>query len=204
MTEEKTELINICKFLAEVGVLKRLPLTGLKLAGVVENEFIAMHVVRAAQLAYILAELEGANPEKTACMVLFHDNGETRVGDQHKVAARYFDIKKAEQRAFVAQIQNLPASIQRKLKGYYSEYKQCGSLEGIVAKDADWLETAISCKELMEQGASASLQVWIDNVRKALKTKSAKKLLKIIEAEKDFTSSWWRGLMKMTYKQAST
>lgn len=195
---------KICHFLAEIGVLKRQARTGPKLAGVATDETIANHVTRAAQLAYILAELEGADPEKTACMVLFHDNGEVRVGDQHKVASRYFDINQAEKAAYIEQVDQLPRKTSQKLKNYYQEFENRNTLEGIVAKDADWLENAITVKEMMEQGGHKDLQVWIENVKKALETESAKKILRIIEAQESFTTSWWQGLKKMTYEKLSS
>lgn len=192
---------NIAKFFAEIGILKRFSRSGCKLAGIKEEEFIGLHVVRAAQIAYILAQLEGANPEKTACIALFHDNGEIRVGDQNKVSARYFDISQAEKKAYLEQIADLPSITQQKLKQYFNEFEKRNTKEGVVAKDADWLETAISAKEYLEKGAPKFMQKWIDNVKKALETLSAKKILEIIEKQEDFTNSWWQGLKKMTYKK---
>lgn len=192
---------STAKFFAEIGTLKRFSCSGWKLAGIKEEDFIGLHVVRAAQIAYILAHLEGVNPEKTACIVLFHDNGEIRVGDQNKVAARYFDISQAEKKAYLEQIANLPSITQQKLKQYFLEFEKRNTKEGIVAQDADWLETAISAKEYLEKGAPKSIQNWIDNVKKALETSSAKKILEIIEKQEDFTDSWWQGLKKMTYQK---
>ena len=70
--------------------------------------------------------------------------------------------------------------------------------EGIVAKDADWLELAFQAKQYIDQGHLAA-QNWIDNVEKALETDSAKELLK--EMQKTNFTDWLIGLKKMTYKK---
>lgn len=145
--------------------------------------------------------LENADPEKTACMVLFHDNGETRVGDQNKVAARYIDSADAERLAYQEQVRGLPAELQKRLMHYYDHFELRDTKEGVVAKDADWLEAAITVKELLETGHSRGLQNWIDNIRQALETESAKEILQLVENSENLMNSWWQGLKKMTYKK---
>lgn len=193
-------LKKITRFFAEISNLRRVKRSGFTLAGVGSPETIAEHVVRAAQIAYILAFLEEADPEKTAAIVLFHDNGEIRVGDQHKVASRYFDISKAETKAFEAQMENLPEELQKRIISLRNEHEKRHTREGMVARDADWLETAVEAKEYEEQGFKI-MRKWIANVKKALETESAKKLLEYIEKEEDFLNSWWQGLKKMTYRK---
>lgn len=183
------------KFLSELGVSRRLQRSGPKVSGVKNSENVAEHVFRAAQIGYLLAFLEGADPEKTAAMLLFHDNGEIRVGDQHNVAARYFDIRLAEQDAFKEQLKRLPKKLADKIGGFFREFNQHQTKEAIVAKDADWLEAAITAKEYLERGYQGQ-QDWVDNVRAALVTDSAKQLLETIVAEKDFINCWWKGLQE--------
>lgn len=191
---------KITRFLAELGASRRIQTSGPTLAGIKYPPNLAEHAFRAAQIGYLLAFLEGADPEKTASIVLFHDNAEIRVGDQNKVAANYFDKKPGETQALKDQLANLPPDLSRRIETLYQTYKTRDSKEGIVAKDADWLETAITAKEYLEQGYQG-MQNWIDNVSKALETGSAKALLKEIAAQKDFTNSWWQGLKKMTYRK---
>ena len=60
-------LKNTVNFIFEVNQLKRQRHSGFQLAGVKEPDSIAEHVMRAAQIGYILAVMEGdANPEKVA------------------------------------------------------------------------------------------------------------------------------------------
>jgi putative hydrolase of HD superfamily len=191
-------LKNITKFFAELGMSRRRQRSGPLLAGVKYPENIAEHVFRAAQIAYVLAYMEGANTEVCAAIVLFHDNGEFRTGDQNKIASRYFNIDQAEADALTEHFDQLPTNLSKKLLNYYHQFEARDTKEGIVAKDADWLETAITAKEYSEQGYQGH-QNWIDNIRQALETASAKKILDLIDEETDFTNSWWQGLKKMNY-----
>ncbi|MDD4900654.1 MAG: HD domain-containing protein [Patescibacteria group bacterium] len=190
---------NIVNFIFEINQLKRQCHSGFQLVGVKNPDSVAEHVMRAAQIGYILAVMEGdANPEKVAAMVLIHDNGEARVGDQHKVAARYYAKEDAEANAFFDQLKNLGRTIEKKWAKYFQEFEQRNTKEGIIAKDADWLETAFQAKEYLDIGYPF-LDVWIKNTSKALETKSAKALLKAMASTK-FTD-WWPALKKMTYKK---
>ncbi len=190
---------NLIKYISEQTVLKNIPRSGWETAGVKYPESLAEHVCIAAQLAYIIGELEGLDGNKCATLVLFHDNGEIRIGDQHKVSSRYINIKKAEENAYKEQIQNLPTQISEKLQKLFDEKENRTTKEGIVAQDADWLECAIQAKIYTEQGYNCT--EWIENTEKALETKSAKEILKLIKQEKNFTTIWWQGLKKMTYKK---
>lgn len=192
---------NITNFIFELNGLKRQVRTGFWHVGVKTPDTVAEHVARAAQIAYILAVMEGdANPEKTACIVLVHDNGEIRTGDQNKVSARYFSISDGESNAFNEQLKNLGEEIKEKWSGYFSEYEKRDTKEGIIAKDADWLEAAFQAKEYLDLGYRSAVD-WINNIEKALETESAKKILK--EMKKTEFSDWWQGLKKMTYKKLS-
>jgi len=191
------DISNVSKFFAEIGVLKKLPKMGMRMTGTDGEGMVSQHVTRAAQIAYVLAHLEGANQERTACIVLFHDNGEVRIGDQNKIAARYLNTKQAEKDAYLEQMHNLPDALDEKLSNYFLEFEERTTKEAIVAKDADYLETAITAKELIEQGGSKGLNNWIENVRNALKTESAKEILDYIIKQDDFTNTWWQGLKKL-------
>lgn len=190
---------NIVNFIFELNQLKRQRHNGFRLAGVNTPDSIAEHVFRAAQIGYILSVMEGgANPDKVVAMIMIHDNPEARIGDQNKVSARYFSNKEAEENAFADQLNNLDETIKKKWREYFNEHRERNTKEGIIAKDADWLEQAFQAKEYVDLGY-ASAQDWINNVEKALETKSAKILLK--EMKKTEFTDWWQGLKKMTYKK---
>ena len=190
---------SLVNFIFELNQLKRQRHSGFQLAGVKNPNTVAEHMFRAAQIGYILAVMEGdANPEKVTCMLIIHDNGEARIGDQNKVSARYFSKKSVEENAFLEQLEGLGEDIQKRWKNYFEEYEERITKEGIVAKDADWLETAFQAKEYIGTGYK-SAQNWIDNVKGALETESAKKIIE--EMEKTEFTDWWQDLKKMTYKK---
>jgi len=174
-------------------MLKRNQREGFRLSGVENPDSLADHVTVAAQLAYIIGEMEGLDGRTCATMVLFHDNGEARVTDQHKVAARYIDNRDSELSAFTDQMGLLPEKIKDKILDLFQQYTNKNTPEGIVAKDADWLEAALQAKIYSEQGYQ-NLENWIKNVSGSLKTGCAKKLLAEIKTMPDFTTTWWQGL----------
>lgn len=189
---------KIVNFIFEINQLKRNKQSGWGLAGIANPPSIAEHSLRAAQIGYIVAVMENADPEKVAAMILLHDNGEARIGDQNKIAARYFEKSQAEARAFSDQAKNLGEIIEKKWRGYFGEFENRNTKEGIIAKDADWLETAFQAKEYFDLGHT-SAKDWIQNVENAMETKSAKIIL--TEMKKTKFTDWWRGLKKMTYKK---
>lgn len=187
------DLKKTTNYIFELGVLKKFRHSGTKMAGVVNPDSIAEHAYRTAVIGYILAEMEKANPEKTALICLLHDNAEARITDLHKVARRYIDSSKAEMKAYEEQTASL-GDIGKKFLGLFKEYEHAKTREGVIARDADMLETAFQAKEYLDQGYKAC-QDWIRNVEKCVKTKSAKKLLK--EMKKVEFTDWWRGLKNM-------
>lgn len=201
----KKQAQKVANFIFEIGQLKREFRRGLGLTGVTQPDTVAEHALRTAQIGFILAEMENekagqeiVSAEKVAAMLLIHDNAEARVGDQHKVGARYFNIKEAEHAAFAEQIAGLGDGVEKKWKTYFEEYGNRNTKEGIVAKDADWLETAFQAKEYIDLGYE-SAQNWIDNVEKAVETESAKEIMAAMK-EMKFTD-WWKDLKKMTYEK---
>lgn len=194
------ETEKIKKYLSEIQMLKRLDHIGFKLSGVIEGDSLAAHSLIAAQIAYIIGELEGCDGAKCAAINIFHDNHEARIGDHNKVSARYINTDEAEILAEQEQFANLPADIAEKIFAMTNEHRDRKTKEGIVAKDADWLETAIQGKIYLEMGYKGA-EDFINNVEKALETESAKKLLSAIKDDSDFTNCWWQGLKKMTYQK---
>jgi 5'-deoxynucleotidase YfbR-like HD superfamily hydrolase len=143
--------------------------------------------------------MEGdADPEKVVTIHMIHDNAETRIGDQDKVAARYYLNGEAEAKAFIEQTALLSEAIQKKWQEYFDEYENRTTKEGIVAKDADWLEQAFQAKEYVDTGYRAA-QNWIDNVAEAVETESAKKI--VAEMQKTEFTEWYKDLKRMTYKK---
>lgn len=182
------------KYFYEIGMLSRLKRTGHYFAGVKDPETITDHIYRSTVITYFIAKLEKADVERAVLLSLFHDNAETRIGDTNKVAARYFDYKAAEEKVWEDQIKVFPEEIKKDLQSVFKEMSEEKTQEAIIAKDADILECAIQSKEYLEKGYK-SMQDWIDNVKKRLKTKTAKEMIRVME--KTDPEGWWEGIKKI-------
>ena len=191
---------KVVNFIFELGQLKRVRHNGFKLCGVKDPATVAEHGFRAAQIAYLLAVMEGYdNPEEAACILLVHDNSETRVGDADKMNAKYYENKaQAEAAAFADQLELLGEDIKAKWQKYYEAIEGRATPAGVIAKDADWLEVAFQAKEYADLGYRSAKDI-IHNVEKAVETGSAKKLIAEMK-DTEFTD-WWQGLKRMTYEK---
>ncbi|MBT4824539.1 HD family hydrolase [Candidatus Woesearchaeota archaeon] len=186
---KSNKLINL---IFELGQLKRVKHEGWRLVGVEHPESVAEHSLRAAQIGYLIAKLEGyKNPEEICAMLVFHDMAETRVGDIHKVANRY--VKRDEKSAAKAQTKEL-GKLGIEIFKLWETSENIKTVQGIIVKDADLLDMAFMAKEYMEQGHKYAKD-WIHNIEKRLKTKTAKKLLSGLK--KTHSNEWWKGLKKI-------
>lgn len=193
MKEKQNNIKKIINFLFEITVLKRIPRSGWRDIGIENPDSVAEHAFIVAQIAYILARMEGIDAEKSVLMALFHDNGEARIGDTNLLTKIYLGgYKTAEAKAFFEQVKNLPGN--KEIKKIYQEYEERKTPEAILAKDADWLELAIQAKHYLDSGNKAA-KLWIKHARTFLKTKSAKKIINIIE--KTNIDDWWKEIPEM-------
>lgn len=183
---------KIVNFIFELAQLKRLERAGLKLAGIRDSDSVAEHSLRAAQIGYILAQLENYQDPKEICvMLVWHDIGECRIGDIHKVANRY--VTAQEETAVKDQLQDLE-KLGQQILNFWQQAENKKTPAGAIARDADLLEVAFTAKEFIEQGF-AFAQDWITNVSDYLQTDSAKKLLAQMQASN--SNDWWQGLKKL-------
>lgn len=144
-------------------------------------------------IGMVLADLEGADIQKVAAMLLIHEVGETRVGDTDNVAGQYRNPIEAEHRAVSDQNSKLPPRLSQLLAGLYQELEGGETLEARVAKDADLLEHAFSAKEYVDQGIQGG-RAWL-GCDDYLKTESGKQMLwKLCDAD---SNTWWIHLNNM-------
>lgn len=186
---------KIVDFFFELSVLKKLPRSGSFIAGVARPDTVGEHVFRAAEIAFVLAEIEGANGEHASFLALVHDNGEIRVGDHNRLMNRYFDAGDAEKNAFYDQAKLLPTKIGEKFRNAFNEFEEQKTLESKCAKDADLLELAFQSKEFLEQGYNGK-QNWLDNINGHFHTEIAQEIFD--EMVKKSSTDWWQGLKKVT------
>ena len=182
---------DIAKYLYEIGLLKRVKRSGWWIAGIDDPESVAEHSFRTAIIAYILGQLEGVDPERVALMALFHDVGETRISDLHRIAQRYLNRKEVDQKVMKEQLEKLPDEVASHLKSLFSEMEDPSSIEAKVAHDADILECLLQAREYQALGYG-DVADWISNCQAALSTDSAKSIANgCIKVQ---PRDWWQGL----------
>ena len=182
---------DIAKYLYELGQLKRVKRSGWWIAGVRDPESVAEHSFRTALIAYILAQLEGADPEKSALMALFHDIPEARVNDLHRIGRRYVNWENVERKVVVEQSKRLPEEMAERIIALSAELEEAVSAEARVARDADLLECLVQAREYQALGYS-DVSDWISNAEAGLRTDSGKRIAgQCIKTE---PKEWWKGL----------
>ncbi|MFH1593817.1 MAG: HD domain-containing protein [Candidatus Omnitrophota bacterium] len=182
---------KLLNFIAETGILKRVKRSGWWVVGIKDPETVAEHSFRCAIIGYILARMEKLPPYRILLMTLFNDLHESRISDLHKMAQRYFEHEKAEDRAFFEQMDSLPKAISGELSSMRREYTKQKSKESIIARDADILECLIQAKEYSEQGFKEAVK-FMKIAPRYLRTKSARRLWS--RAKKMCLNEWWEDL----------
>lgn len=186
------EYKEILSFFFEMGQLSRVKREGWRLLGIESPESIADHTVRAAQIGWVIANLEGYdNPHEVAAIILFHDIGEARVGDVHKLANRYISVD--EGRAVHDQTSRLgPMGAQ--VRELWDQIESRSTTAGIIAKDADLVELAVRACEYISQGFPDARE-WFEAAQQRVQTESAKKLIEqLLEVS---PTGWWHGFKKI-------
>ncbi len=189
---KKKKVVNslsaIGDLICEIGLLKRTKRSGWSVLGIENCESVAEHSFRCAIIGFLLANTEGANSYKTLLMTLFNDMHESRITDLHKMAQRYIDYKKAEDKSFNEQVASLPKKVKNELLGMRREYNAQKTKESIIARDADILECLIQAKEYNDYGYREASK-FMKKAPRHLKTKSAKKLWSWAKAND--LNNWW-------------
>jgi putative hydrolase of HD superfamily len=180
----------LATFFFEMRQLREAPRSGWQLIGASGEESVAEHSLRAAQIGFALAILEGYdNPEEVAAMLVFHDMAEARVGDIHKVADRYIEHVREQD---VVTEQTTPLGVVGEgIRALWLKAEERKEKGGVIAKDADRLEVAFTARELEIRGY-AKASDWIKNVGPLLRTDSAKQLWD--ELQRADPDAWWQGL----------
>jgi putative hydrolase of HD superfamily len=177
---------KIANFFFELNEAKRTPRSGWSRLGIKFGESVAEHSCCSAQIAYIIALMEGVDAERAAVLALFHDIGEIRTGDTNWVGRIYLDKRDTELKALAAQMESMP--LNGALSELLKEEVNRTTKEAIVAKDADILELVIQSRAYIATGCKAA-QIFIDSNAPNLQTETAKRLLPLIE--KTDLEDWW-------------
>ena len=164
----------ITGFLYEIGLLKRYPRTGWLQLGVRTPESVADHSFRASVAAAVIASIEGADPQRTAFLALWHDSQETRTTDLPHLAQRYVEAVPHEQ-VTEDQTRPLPPALAGLVRAAVGEYEAGRTPEARCARDADKLEMLLQAREYQDQG-HRDVQPWIDSALSRLSTATAHQL----------------------------
>ena len=175
-------------FMSEAGLLKRVTRSGWSVLGIKNAESVADHSFRCAVIGYVLARMEKAPPYKALLMTIFNDIHEARITDLHKMAGRYIDVTRAEDKSFHEQIASLPREIKSELTDMRKEYKKQNTRESIIARDADILECLIQAKEYREYGFTEASK-FMKKAPQFLRTGSARRLWRLAKSAK--LNDWW-------------
>jgi putative hydrolase of HD superfamily len=185
------DMQSVARFAYEAGQLKRLPRAGWALAGVSDPESVAEHSWRVGVLAYMIAVLEGADPNRAAALGLFHDLPEARIGDVPSVGRPYVTTP-SPQHVTADQVAGLPEPLARHISALIDEHegakKPDATPEARCSRDADKLDCLIQAREYQAQG-NQQLQPWIDSMIAAVSTDTGKRLGE--SALKVSPGSWW-------------
>lgn len=178
-------------FLHEAGHLKNTPRTGWFLPGIRDPESVAEHSYRVGVIAYVIACMEGANPDRAAALGLFHDLGECRTGDVPSVGKRHVTLQSAND-VVLTQTAELPQAVGGPVRALIGEFEAKESPEARCAKDADKLECLLQAREYQAAG-NTQVQPWIDTMLPAVKTESGRRLAEA--AVKTSPDSWWHDIV---------
>ncbi len=186
----------VARLFYELGQLKRTPRTGWFYAGVGKSEVesVAEHSFRTAIVAYVLAALDGADPERTSILALFHDTQESRTSDIAYIGKQYLSRPDHEQ-VTADQTESLPDSVRDPIRGRVTEYETQNSREAVLARDADKLECLLQAREYQLHGQGEP-SGWITSSIAELQTDLAKRLAETIVAMP--ANDWWRAVLEAT------
>lgn len=180
---------KIVNFLFELASAKTTARTGWQRIGIKVPESLADHSALSGQIAYILALMEGANPDRAAALALFHDAAELRLGDANWVARIYTDHENRKDKVLNDQLAGLP--MMDGLKKIFNELKDIRTKEAIVALDADSLDMAIQARYYFENG-NKKAGLWFEGIKNSFRTDSAKQIYALLENVG--IEEWWMEL----------
>lgn len=140
---------------------------------------VAEHVYRTTFLAMLLAQMEGADPYRTAVIALVHDCDEIRGMDLTPYQKPYMTLH--GDKAVHDTFEGTPlADLCLPL---FKEYKAKETQESKCVKDADILDAVLELMEITERGSTYLEKIQHDMMtirRESLRTESGKKIFDMI------------------------
>jgi putative hydrolases of HD superfamily len=148
--------------------------------------------MRAAALAWMIAGLEGADPERAATLALFHDTQESRTTDVDHIGRDYLHATSNEQ-ITADQTAALPQPLAAALRRLIGEYEGRASLEAECARDADKIEMLLQALDYRQQGRG-NTEPFVQTAVAALRTTSGRRLGEA--AMRVDPAAWWQAFAR--------
>ncbi len=184
--KKRSSLTRLADFLFECGMLRRTPRSGYQFLGT-GSENVAEHSFGTAVIGFVLAQMAGANKERTALMCLFHDLHEARTGDFNYVNRMYNTSLRT--RALADALSG--TGLGEDLMPLWEELEETQSQEARLAQDADQIDLMLNLKEQSDLGNKYA-DKWLAAAMKRIRTPEGKKLAKAV-METDHTDWWFLG-----------
>lgn len=184
--DSRPRITRLVDFLNECGMLRRTPRTGYQFLGT-GQENVAEHSFRTAVIGFVLAQMAGANKERTALLCLFHDLHEARTGDFNYVNRIYNSSTRTQALADCLAGTGLAPD----LMPMWEELEETASLEAKLAQDADQLDLMLNLKEQSDLG-NAYADKWLAAAKERLRTPEGQELARAV-LETDHTDWWYLG-----------
>lgn len=185
-------LVDITRYIYELGTLKKGPRAGWSIPGVPIPETIGSHIFRTAVIGLILATMEAADVGRTVTLCILHDNHESRIGDIASVARPY--VRTAEPQLVVQhQTELMPAALRAAIREAVQQFEAQETPEAVIARDADKLEAIVQGREYEREGGFNTTE-WQASAIASLKTDSGKQLAQsIVETD---PQDWWQAFVR--------
>jgi len=182
----RPRITRLADFLFECGMLRKTPRTGYQFLGS-GQENVAEHSFRTAVIGFVLAQMAGANKERTAMMCLFHDLHEARTGDFNYVNKQYNSSAGTQALEDALSGTGLAADVMP----LWEELEETATAEARLAQDADQLDLMLNLKEESDLG-NRYADKWLAAAKERLRTPEGQELGRVI-LETDHTDWWFLG-----------
>ena len=175
---------KIANLLFEAKILKEIPRSGYHFLGA-GKESVAEHSFSTTFIAYVMAQLlPEVDALKLINMCLLHDFPEARIGDLNTVHKKY--VTADENQALEDATAGLLFGEQ--MTELIKEFRDGGSVEAKLARDADQLALILELKELIDIGYEPP-KTWIQNVIERLQTETGQQIATtVMQTGRD---DWW-------------
>ncbi len=172
--DEKELARLIWRFMEDGERLKLIPRSGWWYYGIKEPESVADHTLAVAMLTFVVASFlrrqgVAVDPYRATVMAVFHELGESRIGDVHLEARRYIPPEKldeAERKAY-EEVIGVLGDVGKEILRLYDDFENRGSNDALVVRAADKLELLFQALTYEKHGYRTLQPFWntADNMR---------------------------------------